>query len=560
MSRIPWAACAALLAVDACSGNAVVPHSATMSSSATYAAARGNATFVIKIPGSSRAKFISPSTQSVVVTLAKRVLVTMDVAASSRLCVPATDRGRICSKQAVVPNGAQTFAIAAYDRSSGTGNLLASGTVTVSVKRGMDLRVPIVLTGEPAQLTLQIADAYPPAGQSASTAVTIEALDADGNTIVGAYQRTVQLNDSDASGATALSATSVTASSDAVTLSYDGSPLGSATIAAQTLGLRKVTRLFAPSPRTVAQYNAPLINSINGPTPVGFGDVCLGPDRHIWVTGTSAGAIVKLKADGKFSTYKVLNSGPIGISAGSHGDLWFAESVVGKIGRATTAGVITSYTIPVPKGASSQPGWTTLGPDGRTWFVDQGYGAVAVGTISEQGKIQKFPLPANSVPTEITAGPDGNLWITDGGLNAIDVVSTQGKVIAVHKLPTANAGPWGITAGPDKNVWFAEFNANQIGRMTIDGTVREWQVPSASAGPIGIASGPDGNVWFTETGGGFWNFSGKVGYITTDGSVIREFPSAPLTGHVHALAFDSKGALWYTQFAGPLSQLSKFVY
>lgn len=97
-------------------------------------------------------------------------------------------------------------------------------------------------------------------------------------------------------------------------------------------------------------------------------------------------------------------------------------------------------------------------------------------------------------------------------------------------------------------MWFAEFGANNVGRLTLSGR-------------INVAAGPDGNVWFTETGGGFWDFAGKIGYVTTDGSLIRDFPSTKyLTAHVHDLAFDSKGILWYTKFAFTFSALDKLVY
>jgi streptogramin lyase len=52
------------------------------------------------------------------------------------------------------------------------------------------------------------------------------------------------------------------------------------------------------------------------------------------------------------------NSVPQGIPLGPDGALWFTEALGNKIGRITTAGVITEYTIPV---ASSSPqGITTM--------------------------------------------------------------------------------------------------------------------------------------------------------------------------------------------------------
>lgn len=413
--------------------------------------------------------------------------------------------------------------------------------------------------GQIASIALNVHVAYPPAGKAMKTPVEVMALDANGNAVTGTYAEPITLTDADKSGATKLSATSVSSSSAHVTLSYDGSPLSLARLAASTPGAPKAIAVFAPSPTTTVQYVAPSLLVHGRPFSVGVSDICYGPDGNIWATGASTGAIERVDPSGKYTTYPLLGTEPLGISVGSDGNLWFAESSAGKIGRITTAGAITQYEIPVPKGGQSQPSWTAPGPDKRTWFVDQGIEAVGVGAIDMSGTMVKYALPAKSLPQSIVAGPDGHMWITDGGLNAVDVMSTSGKLLAVHRLRTKGATPWGIAVGPDKNLWIAEFGSDLIARMTPAGKVREFALPTAFAGPLDVTAGPDGNVWFTETGGGFWNSAGKIGYISTDGKTIRDFPSFPVA-HVHDLAFDASGNLWYSKFELTFSELSKFVY
>jgi hypothetical protein len=70
-------------------------------------------------------------------------------------------------------------------------------------------------------------------------------------------------------------------------------------------------------------------------------------------------------------------------------------------------------------------------------------------------------------------------------------------------------GPNDIVLGPDGALWFTELKADQIGRMTVNGDVREFPIASG-AQPIGITSGPDGALWFTEPG------LGKVGRLALD--------------------------------------------
>ena len=60
-----------------------------------------------------------------------------------------------------------------------------------------------------------------------------------------------------------------------------------------------------------------------------------------------------------------------------------------KIGRITTAGVVTEYPVPT---AGSYPGSITAGPDGALWFTE-GAGN-KIGRITTAGVITEYPVPA----------------------------------------------------------------------------------------------------------------------------------------------------------------------
>ena len=542
--------------LTACSGSVPVTSAIPAASSPPGAA---QVTFVFVIPGGDRRlarsgahgrHFVSPSTQSIVVGLDSKPLLVADVAESSHGCERRRHGSRICTIQTEAPSGDQVFTITSFDGTRGNGNVLAAGSVRATLAADIPDKIRVSLTGRPASVALSIAPQNPLAGLPTTVAVAIAALDADGNTIIGSFGTTVTLADNDASGTTKLSPTTISGSSTPVTMSYNGAPLWRALISARAPGVERATTLFAPVPATIAQYNAPLIK-INGvPFLVGLWDLCLGPDGNIWATANTEGGIEKITPDGRFTAYPVLKSGPVGISVGTDRNLWFAEANTGKIGKITLDGKITNYSIPTPSGYVSRPSWTTPGADGRTWFPYQAISAAgkpttsALGAITSTGKITKYPLPRGSLPVQMISGPDGNLWTTDQGLNAILVASTTGKVLAVHHLATAVAYPYGITVGPDKNIWFTELTENQVGRMTTGGALKEFVVPTPFSDVQEITViGPDGNVWFTEAGGGFWDLVGKVGYVTTDGLVIRDFVSGGNglgTAHVHDLLFDSE--------------------
>ena len=137
------------------------------------------------------------------------------------------------------------------------------------------------------------------------------------------------------------------------------------------------------------------------------------------------------------------------ITAGPDGNLWFTESDANKIGRITTAGVVTQFPLP----AGNTPTSITTGPDGNLWFTEAGYGKI--GRITTTGVITEFPLTPGSYiyswNESITAGPDGNIWFTEqsaGGVNEIGRITTAGVVTGDFPLPADSALPRTSRRGP----------------------------------------------------------------------------------------------------------------
>src|SRR6516162_5458891 len=115
-------------------------------------------------------------------------------------------------------------------------------------------------------------------------------------------------------------------------------------------------------------------------------------------------------------------SGAWGIAAGSDGALWFVEYVGNKIGRITTAGVITEYAIPT---SGSAPVGIAAGPDGALWFTE--LNSAKIGRITTAGVITEYAIPtSNSATRDIIPGPDGALWFTEQR-NKIGRITTDGQ-------------------------------------------------------------------------------------------------------------------------------------
>ena len=216
--------------------------------------------------------------------------------------------------------------------------------------------------------------------------------------------------------------------------------------------------------------------------------LCLGLTAGFMLSSTASAATV--------TEYTGLTGySPSSITSGSDGNLWFTEYGGNKIGRITTGGAITEYTIPT---GSSGPWGITSGPDNNIWFTEMG--GNKIGCVTTGGSFTEYTIPTgSSYPEGICAGPDGRLWFTEEMGNKIGCVTTGGS-FTEYTIPTGSGCPWGITSGPDGNLWFTEYMGNKMGRITTGGTVTEYTGLTASSYPFGITSGPDGNLWFTEYG------------------------------------------------------------
>lgn len=281
---------------------------------------------------------------------------------------------------------------------------------------------------------------------------------------------------------------------------------------------------------------------------------------------------------GKLAEYPLpgTNLAPDGIAAGPDGAMWFAEgnangssTANATIGRITSGGKITQF--PIPGAGDYNAETITTGPDGVIWFteVDQVYSAETVygkiGRISSSGQITQYSLPTGIYPFGIMSGPDGALWFWEyeyaRGDTKIARMTTNGKVTNEYVVPRDGTVSGGPISGPDGALWFAEYYDDSGGqfkqaicRMTTSGQMTLYPLSSSdeSQGMVlgGITAGPDGALWFTETNdfnGSRGGSTGKIGRMTTEGQ-LTEFTLSSEFGSVPSgIAAGPDKALWFVE-------------
>src|SRR5262249_53545034 len=139
------------------------------------------------------------------------------------------------------------------------------------------------------------------------------------------------------------------------------------------------------------------------------------------------------------------------------------------IGRITPDGTITEFTGAGQPGVTpglGSPGGITAGPDGALWFTE--IAGNKIGRMTTAGVVtDEIPIAAGSATHEITTGPDGALWFAEAAKDQIGRIDPTTHALTEFSTGiTARSAPFHIVSGPDGALWFTEIHGDRIGRIT----------------------------------------------------------------------------------------------
>ena len=237
------------------------------------------------------------------------------------------------------------------------------------------------------------------------------------------------------------------------------------------------------------------------PLPAGAGNpygITGGPDGNVWFTEQSGFKVGRIAASGTITEFPISDD-PGAITTGPDGNLWYTTT--NGIGRMTPGGVSALFPV------AGSPVAIVAGPDGDLWFSEGS--ANKIGRMTTAGVVTaEFDLSTpDSLPAGIATGPDGNLWFVEVHGNAIGRITTSGSMTEFTS-PGIDT-PVAITNGSDGNLWFAQLYGEPIGRVSVNGAATQFSIPTEGGQPTSIARGPDGQLWFNE------ELGNKIGKITT---------------------------------------------
>jgi virginiamycin B lyase len=508
----------------------------------TSAGATTNATFVLTLQtgatssAARRAQFLDSATQSVQIVLTQvngsppstPVQTVANVGPSAPGC-SATASGVTCSIGVGAVVGNDTYTITAYAQPNAGGAALSTGSTTFPVVVGGSNAAAIALSGVVASLGVALANPYLPTGVTGTTAVTVTAKDAAGNTIVGPYSNAVALTASDPS--VSISPASTTSSATALLLTFSGTLRSAVTVSA-ALGPTTATTSLVPATNIVDYHKTSALGNAF--------QIVQGPDGALYFA--------------ELGPFTLVNQQTNFIGAAGPG-------AIGRLDPAT--GTVTD----VPLGSTQyEPIGMLFTPDGALWTAaaESGdlvrispFGAAGVAAISlALATPSPLPTPPATAPLPRSlAYLGGNVYVTLTAGNAIGVVSATSPFTAGTPipLPTATnvfggrgpARPEGITVGSDGNLWVAATFHNRIYRVNPSiGTVTGFSTGLTLTEPRFVASGSDGNLYMTGLGiGNLQSLSGFLVRFTTAGAAT---PIAlPTPGQPDTIVPGPAGTLYF---------------
>ncbi len=400
-------------------------------------------------------------------------------------------------------------------------------------------------------------------GTAVTIPVTISTYDADGALIIGPepYRSPLPLYNSDTTGATSLSTTSLTKPGQSATLTYNGTSFVNSQLSAGVpfsqsdgggdtmIPAAKIIEYAIPSGSQTweATLNGKILVNPNGT--LSFAER----------TPTDQPAIGTIAMSGSISETSAVTPGFEDITLGADNNIWGVTNTA-QLAQYTGAGAgFVSSAFP-----EFSLGPLTLGADGNFWMPASGSSGATIERVTPTGTATNFPLPSGveNASGSVLAG-DGNVWfLTTSASQPTGLISiTTSGTIADYPLPSSFgccSQATNMALGPDGAIYFLP-SMTTLGRVTTSGAFSTMPVAMVALTSIGgeasknpMAFGPDGALWIS-TGGFASTCDPFVERVTTAG--MYAYVELPITCNsfngpspsVSAFAIGADGNLWYTR-------------
>ena len=469
--------------LSGCGGGGVLSpsHAAT---SAPQSSARVTAT--IKIPNAAatqstrrRVQYFSPATQSATISVNGGTPASVNLTPSSPNCSTGAG-GTVCIVSLNALIGTDTFAVILYDGLNGSGNVLSSATVTQAIVNGPN-NINLITNGVLNNIVIGLSQSAFTVGTPASIMVSVMATDPDGDTIVGPGNfadasgdaLTVHLTDTDTSGATTLTPSSITAPATGVTLTYTGALLLSATISAMVSG-----------------------GTIGGTVmPAG-----LVANQTLWVGNESSNSVTAYVPGTNTTIGADTITGlscPYGVAIDTSGKIWVANGCTYSV-QAFIQGTSTPIAADTITTGLNGPVGLAFDTSGNLWVTNANSNTIMAYVPGTNTPIAADTITASLyTPYGIAFDANGHLWVANINNNTVTAYVPGTNTPIAGDMITGLNGPSALAFDSSGHLWVANEFGNTV-MAYVPGTNTPIAADTISAGldaPSALAFDLSGRLW-----------------------------------------------------------------
>ncbi len=148
----------------------------------------------------------------------------------------------------------------------------------------------------------------------------------------------------------------------------------------------------------------------------------------------------------------------IAVNSGDSSHVYFAENAASRIGVLNVQnGTLAEVPTVTP---NAGPTAIVQGPDGAMWFTENN--VAKIGRLTTAGQASEYSLTPATSALGLIAASDNNLYFADPAQNKIGSVSAiTPSTVNEYAVPTASAFPNQLVIGPDGLIYFTETHGEQ---------------------------------------------------------------------------------------------------
>jgi copper transport protein len=192
---------------------------------------------------------------------------------------------------------------------------------------------------------------------------------------------------------------------------------------------------------------------------------------NLWIPVVQANKVVKFDVSNqKFSSYNIPTpgAGPVGVASDNQGNVWIAESAVGKIGKVNaTSGNITEYAPTGKNQTLNEPTAIFADPKSSDIYISEHEGHRITAFSPLFGTFRQYPsVDSSGLPFGMAMDSYGNLWYAEHTIDKIGVLDPRTGQGTEAKVPITGSFIQYLTSDDKGKIWFAAQRNASLGLVT----------------------------------------------------------------------------------------------